>query len=109
MASAALAALESNFPLLPRVHALASRVGDYLRDIGYELSLPVSTNIIILDLRKMKISGQAFVNYCKQRGVRVLPMGRLVFHHQTSEDGISRLQSALFDLITDSKRSQLLN
>lgn len=106
MASAALKALENHLPLLPKVHTLARQMGDYLRSIGYELLLPVQTNMVILDLKRMKLSGDLVAEYCKLRGVRVFPNGRLVFHFQTSDDGVSRLRAALFQLINDHKSSR---
>ncbi|PLB48812.1 hypothetical protein P170DRAFT_494323 [Aspergillus steynii IBT 23096] len=99
MAAAAEAALDHNLPQLPRVHALARRVAEFFRGIGYELLLPVSTNMIVLDLKKMSIDGEVVAGYCRRHGLAVFPNGRLVFHHQTSEDGVSRLQEALFELI----------
>lgn len=108
MAAAALAAIDNHLPLLQKVHGLAKQVGNYLRGIGYELLLPVQTNMIVLDLKKMELPGDALVDYCKRQGVRVFPNGRLVFHFQISDDGISRLQTALFQLINDRKSSRLL-
>ena len=108
MAAAALAALDNHLPLLHKVHALAKQVGNYLHDIGYELLLPVQTNMIILDLKKMELPGDIILDYCKRHGVHVFANGRLVFHFQISDDGVSRLQTALFQLINDRKSSRLL-
>ncbi|KAI9926258.1 hypothetical protein MW887_004722 [Aspergillus wentii] len=107
MAAAASAALDHNLPELPRVHTLTRRVADYLCGIGYEFLLPVNTNMIVLDLKKMDLPGEQIVNYCKKHGLSAFPNGRLVFHHQTSEDGASRLQTALLELITNHRRSKL--
>lgn len=108
MAAAALAALDNHLPLLHKVHVLAKQVGNYLRDIGYELLLPVQTNMIVLDLKKMELPGDVIVDYCKRHGVCVFANGRLVFHFQISDDGISRLKAALFQLSNDRKSSHLL-
>ncbi|PYH89363.1 threonine aldolase [Aspergillus ellipticus CBS 707.79] len=104
MAAAALAALDHSLPLLPRVHALTRRVADYLHRIGYEFLLPVDTNMIVIDLKKTGVRGEALVSYCKRHGLLAFPSGRLAFHHQISEDGASRLQRALLELILDEKR-----
>ncbi|PYI09255.1 hypothetical protein BO78DRAFT_405207 [Aspergillus sclerotiicarbonarius CBS 121057] len=104
MAAAASAALDHCLPLLPKVHALTRRVAEYLHRIGYELLLPVDTNMIVLDLKKTGVDGEAIVRYCTKYGLRTFPNGRLAFHHQISEDGVSRLQRALLELITDVKR-----
>ncbi|KAJ5719107.1 hypothetical protein N7493_007562 [Penicillium malachiteum] len=101
MAAAALVALDEHLPRLAQVHSLASQVGRHLQDIGFQLLLPVSTNMVILDLKGMGIPGDILVKYCKRHDVRAFHSGRLVFHHQTSKDGVSRLQSALLELIND--------
>ncbi|KAJ5669023.1 hypothetical protein N7462_010093 [Penicillium macrosclerotiorum] len=108
MAAAALAALDNHLSLLPKVHALARQVGDYLQSIGYKLLFPVNTNMIVLDLKKMDLPGDLMVEICKQRGVRAFPNGRLVFHIQTSDDGVSRLQAALHQLIKEHGKNLLL-
>ncbi|PWY88173.1 hypothetical protein BO70DRAFT_369105 [Aspergillus heteromorphus CBS 117.55] len=104
MAAAASAALDHCLPLLPKVHALTRRVADYLHRIGYEFLLPVNTNMIVIDLKKTGIRAENLVSYGKRHGLLIFPSGRLVFHHQISEDGVSRLQRALLELITDEKR-----
>ncbi|RAL03253.1 uncharacterized protein BO80DRAFT_462967 [Aspergillus ibericus CBS 121593] len=104
MAAAASASLDYCLPLLPKVHALTRRVAEYLHRIGYEFLLPVETNMIVLNLKKTGIDGESLVRYCTKYGLRTFPSGRLAFHHQISEDGVSRLQRALLELITDVKR-----
>ncbi|KAH8432747.1 uncharacterized protein LDX57_013072 [Aspergillus melleus] len=79
-------------------------MAEYLDALGYEFSLPVDTNIIFIDLKKMGIAPSMFESHCKQRGLNVFATGRIVFHHQISTDGISRLREAMLDLITSVKR-----
>lgn len=69
--------------------------------LGYKFALPVQTNMIVLDLEAVGIPPAAFVTYCEDNGVAVFPNGRLVFHHQTSQDGATRLLKALGQLISD--------
>ena len=101
MAAAAMVALNDHLPRLTQVHSLARQVGGYLQGIGFDLLFPVSTNMVILDLKSMGIPGDLLVKYCKRHNVRAFPSVRLVFHHQISQDGVSRLQSALLELIND--------
>lgn len=108
MAAAASAALDNALPQLPRVHAMTKEVSRKLADMGYVFALPVQTNMIIVDLESMDIPPAAFVGYCKHYGVTVFPSGRLVFHHQTSQDGVSRLLKALEQLIEDKKAGKEL-
>jgi threonine aldolase len=101
MAAAASAALDYSISRLPQVHELARRAAASLEEFGYKFALPVQTNMIVLDLDSVGIPPAAFVSYCKKNEILVVPTGRLVFHHQTSEDGVSRLLSALKSLMDD--------
>lgn len=108
MAAAAQAAMEHTVPLLPRVHALTKKTAASLSEIGYTISLPVQTNMIVLDLEADGIPPAAFMSYGKKNGLTVFPSGRLVFHHQISEDAASRLLGALRELMTDKKAGKEL-
>lgn len=101
MAAAASAALDNAIPQLPRVHALTARVANTLSKLGLVFALPVQSNMIVVNLEASNLPPAAFVDYCKAEGVTVFPNGRIVFHIQTSEDGIQRLIRALERLITD--------
>lgn len=101
MAAAASAALDYTLTQMPRVHAQTRAAARELEGMGYKFALPVQTNMVIVDLDLMQIPSAAFVEYCKTQGVAVFPNGRVVFHHQTSEDGVYRLLKALRLLITD--------
>ncbi|VUC27485.1 unnamed protein product [Clonostachys rosea] len=103
MAAAALAALENAVPKLPGVHAMTKRVALELEKLGYKFALPVQTNMIVLDLEAVGIPGSAFVEYCAQSNLATFPNGRLVFHHQVTEEVGEALISALGRLMKDKK------
>ncbi|CAG9989704.1 unnamed protein product [Clonostachys byssicola] len=101
MAAAALAALENAVPKLPGVHAMTKRVAFELDKLGYKFALPVQTNMIVLDLEAVGIPGSAFVEYCARSNLATFPNGRLVFHHQVTEEVSQALISALGRLMKD--------
>ncbi|KAL3428243.1 threonine aldolase [Phlyctema vagabunda] len=101
MAAAASAALDHAVPCMPAVHALTKRTAASLESYGYKISLPVQTNMIVLDLEAVEIPPAAFVDYCKDNQVMTYPTGRLVFHYQITEDGARRLLAALENLMKD--------
>jgi threonine aldolase len=103
MAAAALAALDHSIPRLAGVHAMTAAVGRELEKLGYVFSLPVQTNMIVLDLEAVGIPGAAFVQYCAERSLVTFPNGRLVFHHQITEKSSWALVSALGKLMQDKK------
>ncbi|KAM5383381.1 hypothetical protein ACJZ2D_002074 [Fusarium nematophilum] len=104
MAAAALVALNHALPRFPKVHDLTRTTGRSLEELGYKFALPVQTNMIVLDLEAVGIPEAAFVDYCTREGVVVFPSGRLVFHHQTTEDGAKSLVQALKTLMEDHKK-----
>ncbi|KAI3579349.1 pyridoxal phosphate-dependent transferase [Fusarium oxysporum f. sp. albedinis] len=91
------------------IHALAKRAGSQLEDTGYRLALPAQSNMVVLDLAGMDIPGAAFVQYCADAAVAVFPNGRLVFHHQTSEEAVADLVNALKRLLQAKKDGKALN
>lgn len=109
MAAAAKAALEHTLPLFPKVHALTKDTATKIEAMGYKFALPVQTNMILLDLDAVQIPPAAFVDYCAKENVAVFPMARLVFHHQTSEDGVQGLITALSKLMEDHRAGIALN
>ena len=108
MAAAASAAFDHAFPLFPKVHALTASAAKRVVSLGYKLALPVQTNMIVIDMEESDIPGGALVNYCEQQGVIAFSSGRLVFHHQTSEEGVRRLLLALTKLMEDKKAGKVL-
>ncbi|EGU88278.1 hypothetical protein FOXB_01173 [Fusarium oxysporum f. sp. conglutinans Fo5176] len=91
------------------IHALAKRAGSQLEDTGYRLALPAQSNMVVLDLAGMDIPGAAYVQYCADAAVAVFPNGRLVFHHQTSEEAVADLVNALKRLLQAKKDGKALN
>ncbi|CAH0036324.1 unnamed protein product [Clonostachys solani] len=108
MAAAALSALEYTLPRFPLVHKMTKDAAKQLEAVGYKFTLPVQTNMIILDLEGAGIPSAAFVEYCAREKVAVFPMARLVFHHQTSETGVKNLITALTKLMEDKKNGVAL-
>lgn len=103
MAAAASAALDHTLSRLSTVHTMARNAAQMLEAEGYKFVLPVQTNMIVLDLEVVGIPPAGFVGYCKDNEVAVFPNGRLMVHHQTLEDGVSRLLKALRQLMSDKK------
>ncbi|KAH6897236.1 pyridoxal phosphate-dependent transferase [Thelonectria olida] len=109
MAAAAHAALDYSLPRLSQVHALTKETAIELEKLGYKFALPVQTNMIVLDLDAVDIPPAAFVEYCAEQRIAVFPNGRLVFHHQTSQEGADGLVAALRKLMEAKKSGAKLS
>lgn len=108
MAAAALASMQHTVPRLKGVHNLTKNVGKKLEAEGYKLALPCQTNMVVLDLDSVGIPGAAFVEYCAKKKITVFPNGRLVFHHQNTEEAATDLVDALTTLMGDKKKGAKL-
>jgi threonine aldolase len=108
MAAAALTALEYSIPRFPAIQRMARSAASEHEAIGYKFSLPVQTNMIILDLEAAGIPPSAFVEYCAREKVAVFPMARIVFHYQTCEIAVKNLVTALRKLMEDKKNGVAL-
>lgn len=108
MAAAASAALDNALPLLPKVHQKTKAAAQVIESYGYKISLPVQTNMIVLDLEAADIPPAAFVTYCNRNNVLAFPTARLVFHFQITRDGVDRLLNALKELMIDKQAGKAL-
>ncbi|EQB54186.1 beta-eliminating lyase [Colletotrichum gloeosporioides Cg-14] len=93
------AALEYTLPRMSNVHAFAKKTAAKIEELGYKFALPVQTNMIVLDLAAVDIPAAAFADYCAKHRVSVFPNGRIVFHHQVTDDGVNALVAALTGLV----------
>ncbi|KAJ1834471.1 Threonine aldolase [Coemansia sp. RSA 2711] len=104
LAAAGLYAIDHIWPTMKRSHEQARRLADGLTALGFAVSLPVETNMVLLSIdAEMGVACQQLVDVLKEKGVTmgVLYEGslRLVVHHQIDDECI--------DLILASARQQL--
>jgi threonine aldolase len=109
LAAACLLSLDQVYPKIEDSHDLAKAIAGRLQEMGYTFTLPVETNMIWLDLDILGIDEKKFVEYCADEGVAVFELGRIVVHHQTSEEAVEKLMKALKRLIDDVKAGKLKN
>jgi threonine aldolase len=103
MAAAAHSSLEYTLPRFSDVHALTKATAARLEPLGYKFALPVQTNMIVLDLEAVGIPGAALSQYTARKNLHVFPNGRLVFHHQTTQDAADAIVESLTQLMQDKK------
>ncbi|BFZ54948.1 hypothetical protein PYCC9005_001985 [Savitreella phatthalungensis] len=95
LAGAARFAIDDVYPQkLKQVHIRTRRLADYASSLGFEFSLPPDTNMIWLDLAKAGISPARLIEIGQEHGVR-LSGGRLVLHHQISDEGEEKVRKVL--------------
>lgn len=79
---------------LRAVHDKAKRVRDYWVARGGKVALPVETNMVWLDLDAAGVERPEWGEWAREEGVRLLA-GRIVLHHQITDEGIRRLQRVM--------------
>ena len=59
--------------------------------------------MVFLDLDVLGVTEKTYQAYCARYGVQVFDYHRIVVHHQTSQEGVERLITALSHLMDDVK------
>lgn len=96
IAAAIAYALTHNFPQLPRVHALAKRLEQGLRDLGVRILSPAETCMLYYDPSPIGIGYQEIQDRAAALPQPIIAMGpRLVVHIQTTTEAIDDLLAVL--------------
>lgn len=103
LSAACLVSIEQIVPRIEKTHVMAKQIAERVQNIGYKLILPVDTNMVFLDLETLGVSDKTFQAYCAEEGVEVFDYNRIVVHHQTSQEGVEKLITALSRLMDDVK------
>ncbi|KAL1878977.1 putative low-specificity L-threonine aldolase 1 [Paecilomyces lecythidis] len=82
---------------LKATHEKAKRVADMWTSRGGKLALPVQTNMVWLDLAQAGLGPNDVSEVAAHNGLQ-LRGGRIVIHHQISDDAIYRLEK-VFDIV----------
>jgi len=90
MAACAAYALTHNFPLLPRVHALARRLEQGLEEIGAEITSRAETCMLFYNPSPLGLSYSEIAERASQLPEPIeLAGSRMVVHIQTSDDAVN--------------------
>jgi len=90
MAACAAYALTHNFPLLPRVHALAQRLEQGLEEIGAEITSRAETCMLFYNPSPLGLSYSEIAERASQLPEPIeLAGSRMVLHIQTSDDAVN--------------------
>lgn len=111
LTSAARVAVEETFGkgpngeggLLRNSHVTAKKIGETWTSLGGKLTLPVETNMVWIDLEDVGLTGQEFAAMAKEKGLKILPGGRLVVHYQISDEAVEKLGELMKDIIKAKK------
>ena len=107
MSAACLTSLEQIIPRLEKTHIMAKQIASRVQEIGYQLTLPVDTNMVFVDLKTLGIKEKSFVEYCAREGVLVFEYHRIVVHHQITQEAVDKLIHAMTRLMEDVKSGNL--
>lgn len=91
LTSQCLVAIDKVWPKMENTHRLAKKLALGLLELGFELLIPVETNIVWLD--EASISIDKLREECTKRGIKIF-RGRLVLHYWTTEEAVDDLIEA---------------
>jgi len=80
---------------LQEIHSRAKTLAAKWEGLGGRCAKPVETNMVWLDLPAIGVEGTKFVELGRKHGLKVSSSGRLVLHHQISDEGIERLEKVM--------------
>lgn len=91
LTSQCLVAIDKVWPTMPKTHQQAKRLGLELLKLGYELLVPVETNMVWIDEQTINI--EKFREECIKRGLKIF-RGRLVLHYWTTDEAVNEIIEA---------------
>ncbi len=101
LAAAGLYALQNNVDRLPEDHKHAKELEKTLKDQPYvESILPVYTNIVIFQLKKEIITGEAFEKRLTEKGIRVSAFGKNTIRFVTHLDFTPEMLAKTVQVLT---------
>ncbi|KAJ3090981.1 Threonine aldolase [Quaeritorhiza haematococci] len=101
LAAAALYAIEHHWPRLADDHARAKKLAEGLKSMGFQLTHRVDTNMVWFDAAPLgeDLTMDVFEKELMAHGIRVFSgnttQGRLVLHHQISDEGVEAMLVAV--------------
>jgi threonine aldolase len=107
LSAACLVSLDQIIPKIAQTHVVAKQIAARLEKLGYGFTLPVDTNMVFLDLDVLGVTEKTYQAYCEREGVQVFDYHRIVVHHQTSQEGVEKLITALTRLMDDVKSGKV--
>lgn len=106
MAACAAYALTHNFPLLPRVHALAKRLERGLEEIGAEITSRAETCTLFYNPSPLGLSYSEIAERGSQLPEPIQLAGsRMIVHIQTSDDAVDDFLNLIRELATEKQRT----
>jgi threonine aldolase len=97
--NAARTALEEVYPKLARTHAMAQAINIHLSKHGIKTVLPVDTSIIFIDLEEARLHNDWLVEEGAKRGLKIGYGGRIVLHHQITDESIEKLKESITAIV----------
>lgn len=100
LTAAAWAALEEVYPKLPRTHEIAKELEVHFTSLGIKSLIPVETNMVFMDLEAAGLKNAWFDEEAAERGVKFGFDGRVVVHHQISDEAVQALKASVEAVMT---------
>ncbi|KAL1924320.1 uncharacterized protein VTP21DRAFT_7355 [Calcarisporiella thermophila] len=107
VAGAAWYCLNNMLPKLERTHQLAAQLAHGLEKLGVQLTLPVDTNMVWIDVKDAAFSIEELQKALLENGIKIEGWGtaaRLVVHYQISEDAVQQFLAVAEQLAQEKKK-----
>jgi threonine aldolase len=109
LAVAARHCINTVVPTMRETHALARKLGDHLKALGFKLLLPVDTNMLFIDTSRTGLTVADLADALKARNIKIFSNNgtttRLVFHYQITSEAVNDFIQVATDLVQTKKKS----
>lgn len=102
LTAAAMVALKEVWPTMKDTHAKMKQFEVDMKSIGVVPQIPVDTCFFFIDAKKSNIDMGVLLDQCEKAGIKLMDE-RIAFHHQITDDAITRLKSAINETVTITK------
>lgn len=97
----AMIALKENYSKLTKTHEWAKNFGKWCEQNHIALQVPVQTNFVFLDPKKVHLNPAVWQDCARKHNVKVMGY-RIAFHFQNKPEAIEDLKAALLEAYKDS-------
>jgi threonine aldolase len=109
LAVAARHCINTVVPTMQETHALARKLGDHLKALGFKLILPVDTNMLFIDTSRTGLTIADLADSLKAKNIKIFSNNgtttRLVFHYQITSEAVDAFIKVATDLVQTKKKS----
>ncbi|KAL4862837.1 hypothetical protein BDV12DRAFT_178317 [Aspergillus spectabilis] len=102
LTAAAMVGVREVWPTMRETHLKIKQLERDLKELGVVPQIPVDTNFFFIDAERSGIDMGVLLKQCEKFGVRLMDE-RIAMHHQTSDEAVENLKTAIAEAVKSTK------